>query len=330
AAAPKALSPEDALLARVEQLAKVEFFRAAGGGPRRPRVAPVAFDLAELPRARLDAMPLVEEFRPQQKNPPGPPPKLGPIDPEIRVAPYDANERSAPGDNRNVRLSLVELTGGRALGPGLAQLGLVEQIRRSRTAVSREIVEHCGNGYGYDRWVPIRWSRVYIEQDGARVAIGDAIFDRVSCSAHVLQRADAKAAPLLPGGRMYAFVGCGESCATRASLVIVMPRANQASAASLGGDPEEEVGAFTLVDVPVEHGGGASVVAALQPSELSAWLGALVKIAPPVSGPAKVVGVEVTQSVRDRRPVAIAYAEADDEPGERRIARQIRKLSSAK
>ena len=65
------------------------------------------------------------------------------------------------------------------------------------------------------------------------VGVGDVVFDRVACSVHTIQRIDTKAASLVPGGVMYGFLGCGESCQMRESLDVVMPHSEQRR----GGEP---------------------------------------------------------------------------------------------
>ena len=91
-----------------------------------------------------------------------------------------------------------------------------------------------------------------------------------------------------------------------------MPRAGNAAAASLGGDPEEQIGLFSLIEIPIEHGGGGSLVASLTPADVSGWHKALTGMDVPPTSKNAVMGVEVTQSVRDATPLAIAYVEARD------------------
>jgi hypothetical protein len=129
-----------------------------------------------------------------------------------------------------------------------------------------------------------------------------------------VQHVETKAAQLVPGGVMYGFLGCGESCQMRESLVIAMPRANNAASASLGGDPEEQIGTFSLIEIPIEHGGGASLVTLVNGVDVGAWHSALVGQTIPAASRNEVMGIEVTQSVRDASPLAIAYVEARETP----------------
>src|SRR5262249_33633573 len=100
----------------------------------------------------------------------------------------------------------------------------------------------------------------------------------------------------------------------RESLVIAMPRANNAAAASLGGDPEEQIGTFSLIEIPIEHGGGARLMTLVTGSDVGACHTALMGQAIPAAARNDVMGVEVTQSVRDASPLAIAYVEARETP----------------
>jgi hypothetical protein len=310
--ADKEVTPEDALLARIDQLQKVEFFRGGNGnGPKRPRVTPTAFRIADLPVARLIALPLLEDYKPMQKSPPGQPPKLGSIDPDILVSPQDPKEKIVPGQVRNVKIALRETPPKEGRGAGLVQMALLENLRRGPSVGnSKELTERCGEAFTYDRWVPIRWSSVGVEGDGVHVSVGDVVFDRVACSVHTIQHLETRAAQLIPGGVMYGFLGCGESCQTRESLVVVMPHSNNAASASLGGDPQEQIGTFSLVEIPIEHGGGGSLVAMLNGPDISGWHKALSGMDVPMPSKNVVMGVEVTQSVRDASPLAIAYVEA--------------------
>jgi hypothetical protein len=312
--ATNSLTPEDALLARLEQLQKVDFLRSgSGNGPKRPKVVPTSFKIADLPVVRLFGVPVLEDYKPQQKSPPGQPPKVGSIDPEVVISPQDPKEKIVPGAVRAIHIGLRESPNRGGHGPGLEQLVSIENLRRSPgTGGGKELNERCGDTFGYDRWVPIRWSRVGVEDDGVHVGVGDVVFDRVACSVHTIQRIDSKAAQLVPGGVMYGFLGCGESCQTRESLVVVMPHAATAASASLGGDPTEQLGTFSMIELPIEHGGGGSLVALINGYDISAWHKALTGMdVPPASRPT-VMGIEVTQSVRDASPLAIAYVEARD------------------
>ncbi len=310
--APSVATPEDALLARIDQLQKVEFLRGgSGNGPKRPRIMPTAFKVADLPVVRLLGLPVLEDFKPMQKSPPGPTPKLGAIDTDIVVSPQDPKEKVVAGQVRNVKIALRDTPQREGSGAGLVQLALLENLRRGPgVGNAKELTERCGEAFTYDRWVPIRWSSVDVENDGVHVAVGDVVFDRVACSVHSIQHSDTKAAQLIPGGVMYGFLGCGESCQTRESLVVVMPHSNNAASSSLGGDPQEQIGTFSLVEIPIEHGGGGSLVASINRPEISGWHKALTGMDVPAPQRNTVMGVEVTQSVRDASPLAIAYVEA--------------------
>jgi hypothetical protein len=308
-------TPEDALLARLDQMQKMEFLRMNNGrGATRPKVAPTEFEVASLPTVKLAGLPVVEVYKPNQATPPRPNPKLGPIDPEVQIAPWDPKDKVVAGAMRNVRLSLRDSEKDGAKGEGLSHLGLVEQLRRGPHGSARELVEHCGDNWANDRWVPIRYSRVQMKSDGVHAIVGDAVLDRVECAVHGIQRAETKTVALVPGGAMYGFRACGETCEARESLMVVMPRANGAAASSLGGDPVEQIGTFAIVELPIEHGGGGSVVANLTGPDVANWNRALAGVELLVSPSLTLIGVEVTQSVREKQPFAIAYVEAKDPP----------------
>jgi hypothetical protein len=300
-------SPEDALLARIAQLARGDFARGGSGatGPVRPHVQPTPFRVADLPAARLEAPPMPEDWKTNDRTKPTP--TLGPVTTEIAIVQSDPKEKLAtPGQNRNVKLTIASDDGS-----GLAQIGAVDGLRRARQGGARELGDRCGDGYQYDRYLPIRYVRLKGDGDSAKVTIGDVVFDRVKCEAHAVQHVETTAKPVLDGGFLYATRVCGDTCRARESLMVFYPRSSSASAASLGGDPNDETGLFSVVSISIEHGGGGAMVAAIPPNDLATWRKAMSGDEAPAPAPsvAIVVGLEVTQTVRDEEPFAMAYVD---------------------
>jgi hypothetical protein len=159
----------------------------------------------------------------------------------------------------------------------------------------------------YSTILPARWETLSITDEGAELTVTDGWFDQGTCKPSVVRRAKVTAAPLFAGGLVYAF-----------------PRAQNVVASALGGEARRELGSFSRVSLPIRRGGGGSMMARLPGTDIQSWKKAAgLKAEPPASaaqGPSKPApapveiffGVEVSQSIEDPEPFAIAYIGPED------------------
>jgi hypothetical protein len=311
--AAKVQSAEEALLARIDAMNEGAGVRPrVAPGARRPRVKPVTFRVADLPLAKMPEIPRPEDATPVPGQQPKPPPKNAAVADDVQVEP---NDTAAPPTDRTVKLTLRDRSPG---NPGVGQIALWDHVRRGRNGGGGAMVyERCGPGYSSSRYTDVRWDRFRIAPGGeAELTVTQGHFDRLKCEAYVRTTATVKPRPILPGGLLYGFRACAPDSCARQSLVLVYPRASGAAANSLGADPREQMSVFSLLSIPMQHGGGGSMVASITGNDLAAWHKTVAGVDGPPITRQILVGVEVTQSVSDPEPIAIAYFDAAEDGGD--------------
>lgn len=172
----------------------------------------------------------------------------------------------------------------------------------------------CGGPQSsWNRPMPTRWEILEPKPGGKiELRVTDAWFDPVTCAAHVVARSSALAVPLLPGKLLYAFRQSFDD--SRGEFVSVFgPAASSLVATAMGGEASQFDWPFSLVHLPIRQGGSASMLARLNSSSLRAWSTFLEL--PNANAADLVLGVELSQGVRDPAPLAIAYkTTSNDDP----------------
>lgn len=169
----------------------------------------------------------------------------------------------------------------------------------------------------YSSFLPAHWETLEIKGGNAELTVTDGWFDQSACKASIVSRTTVKAPPLFGAPLVFAFRACGATCGEREDLVVIFPRAQSVVSSAVGGDAPRGVGSFTTVTLPIRRGGGGSMMAKIPAFEIQSFKkSAGIEAAP--EGSAKgaapkpalievVFGVEVSQSIEDPEPFAIAY-----------------------
>jgi hypothetical protein len=206
---------------------------------------------------------------------------------------------------------------------GRLQIGSVAENSNAADRVYRT----CGESYyTQPALTPARWETLTMGSDGKpEYRIVDAWFDAKSCEASVVSETVVHPKPVL-GGLMYGFQSTCESCPTKHSVTFLSPALSQLAASGLGGTASVSHGSFSIIRLPVRKGGAASFTGMIHSHSLSQWLSPMPK-APEIPSVAEPVqfkgapvpppqpsfsdahfGIEITQTVNDEAPTAIAYA----------------------
>jgi hypothetical protein len=158
---------------------------------------------------------------------------------------------------------------------------------------------------------PARWEMLTLGKT-ARLTVVDAWFDPATCRAVVMQRTTVEARPL-PGGVLYGYrASCqpqagndAADCDAREAMVILAPALTHLALSATTDGAEASRGMFTRATIPLQRGGGASLVSRVDGGVLRDWMGE------PAGAPPQrqlLLGVEVVQGVADREATAVSYA----------------------
>ncbi|MEJ7734759.1 MAG: hypothetical protein WKG00_36905 [Polyangiaceae bacterium] len=159
---------------------------------------------------------------------------------------------------------------------------------------------------------PARWEMLTLGKT-AQLTVVDAWFDPGACRAVVVPRTTGVARPL-PGGVLYGYrASCqpqpgadAADCGARESMVILAPALTHLALSATTDGTEASRGMFTRATVPLQRGGGASLVSRVDGGVLRDWLGEPAGVPRPRQ---LLVGVEVVQGVGDREATAVSYVE---------------------
>ena len=247
----------------------------------RPTVRAAPFRVADLPVAVI------------------PPPldaSRAPTSLAVRGGPTGADELTRePGADglTNVRLTLAT--------PGQVRLriGDVESANREGLRV------RCGEAR--KTMTAMRWEALERPAGKARYTVVNAWFDPATCRHAVVERATVELAPIL-GKVLFAFRECRWACDDGQRITVLGPSLRDVTATALGRSAAPRLGGFATITLDLEPGGGSSMRGRVPAPSLDAWLG---EHPPHGSGKRAAigVGVDVTQSVGDPPPVAVAYVE---------------------
>jgi hypothetical protein len=297
-AAPKPTEEEAALIAKLERMSS-ELGRAAFGGratnppvptgPHRPRINPLPLRIAELPVAQVPA-PLPNAQVPVTGS------ALGDVPSDIAI-----NGKQPPNQYASLPL--------KANNP-LTNIHVGPWPEGGMPAQSGNWVQCIPAAYPGTP-LPMRWESVSASgEDELEYVVSDGWFDQRACRPYVIRRTTVKAHAIVPG-LLYGFrqcTGSGSGECNQQSLTLLFPPAGAFVASGTGSDPENEAGLFGRTTIPLVRGGGLSFQAQLPFYQVVAWRRALdPQYKGPESGIDVIVGVEITQDVEEREPIAVRY-----------------------
>jgi hypothetical protein len=247
---------------------------------------PVSVDLSSLPRTTLPA-PLEYNDRPAEM----------PAGTRAKFKTEDAYGRTYDS-YRSLYLSLEDAP--------IARLQIGSVLPGNHAAAKAYAT--CYDNYPTAIIQPARWETITTDADGAvHYSLTDAWFDGKECAAVALQTVDVKPAPIA-GGLMYAFIDECKSCGHPRVILLAPGQASAPRATALGGESFASVGAFTVIALPLRHGGSASFSARLSSPGINDWLGALKRPKMESQSAMAVIGFDVAQTVNETSPTAVVYA----------------------
>jgi hypothetical protein len=163
----------------------------------------------------------------------------------------------------------------------------------------------CGTQMQGSALLPARWMSLAPNAVGkVRLRVVDAWFDPSSCQASVVRTTVVEPAPLL-NGLIYAFRSRCKDCKERDSLVLITPPVSTLAHGIVGKSAHVSAGSFMLARVSLRRGAAASLGGPVVAHMVDQWYDALGSYG--VRGEA-LIGVDVSHTVAEDKPLAIAYA----------------------
>ncbi len=211
----------------------------------------------------------------------------------LTIEAFDTRTRG--GEGRPVYVS--------APGPlARVQISYVERRQHAGNRVYRS----CGEEMFHQPFVsPMRWETLAVNAKGVvEYRIHDGWFESRSCKASLVRETVIQPQPLL-GGLLYAFRTRCDDCPARETITVLAPSTLETQVAGVGGTATAAQGSFAIIELPVRRGGATSFAANLSPYALISWNSALATELPPTHAR---LGIEISQTVADPSPIAIAFA----------------------